>query len=193
MRTGLLGGTFDPPHTGHLILAEHARVELELDNVLFVPNSISPFKTERHISNADIRAEMVQLAVSDNTRFSTEPFEISQQGVSYTVDTLRYLTTKHPADEFILLMGADTFADFPHWKNPDEVVSLATIAVGVRPGSTHDFSQHQYKNDAIFLHTPLIDISSSNIRWRVREGKSIQYLVPWAVKTFIESTGLYKD
>ncbi len=192
MRTGLLGGTFDPPHTGHLILAEHARVELKLDNVIFVPNSISPFKTTRYISNADIRAEMVQLAVSDNPCFSTELFEISQQGISYTVDTLRYLTAKHPADTFILLMGADTFTDFPHWKNPDEVVSLAQIAVGVRPGSAHDFSSHKYRNDAIFLHTPLIDISSSNIRQRVREGKSIQYLVPWAVKIFIESAGLYR-
>ncbi|NOY05921.1 MAG: nicotinate-nucleotide adenylyltransferase [Chlorobi bacterium] len=193
MRTGLLGGTFDPPHTGHLILAEHARVELELDRVLFVPNSISPFKTTRHISDADIRAEMVQLAVSDNPHFSTELFEISRQGVSYTVDTLRHLTAKHPADEFILLMGADTFTDFPHWKDPDVVVSLAQLAVGVRPGSTHDFSSHQYKNNAIFLHTPLIDISSSSIRRRVREGKSIQYLVPWAVKIFIESTGLYRE
>ncbi len=192
MRTGLLGGTFDPPHTGHLILAEHARVELELDSVLFVPNSISPFKTTRRISSADIRAEMVQLAVSDNPRFGTELFEVSQQGISYTIDTLRYLTAKHPTDEFILLMGADTFADFPHWKEPDEVVSRAQVAVGVRPGCTHDFSSHKYKNDAIFLHTPLIDISSSNIRHRVRQGKSIQYLVPWAVKIFVESTGLYK-
>lgn len=192
MRIGIFGGTFNPPHIGHLILAEQARQELALDRVLFVPAFISPFKRADTMLDANLRLEMVELAISDHDRFSSEPFEIQQSSVSYTIDSVKHLKSRHIGDAFTLLMGADTFSEFHKWKNPDELCSLVSIGVAMRPGHTLTPDVHAFGSIAQPFVMPLIDVSSHDIRERVRAGKSIHYLVPWTVKTFIESQRLYR-
>lgn len=193
MNIGVYGGTFNPPHLGHLILAQSAIDALGLDRVLLVPAFRSPFKLQSECLSAEIRSEMVELAVSGNQRLRGEYYEALRGGVSFTVDTLRHLRATYPGDELFLLMGADTFNEFHLWKEPEAIVDLAAIAVAQRQGSEIDLSSHPYGKAARIFSMPLVDISSTDIRRRVREGQSIQYLVPWTVQVFIESQGLYRE
>ena len=208
MNIGIYGGTFNPPHLGHLLLAQSAIDALALDRVLMVPAFRSPFKLMSESLPAETRAEMVALAVSGNDRLACEYYEVRRGGVSFTVDTVRHLRTVHPQDHFFLLMGADTFNEFPLWKEPEAIAGLATIAVAQRPGVELDpasvtsapaTSAPATGSSAISapafrrFDMPLVDISSTDIRRRVREGRSIQYLVPWTVQVFIESHGLYRE
>lgn len=193
MNIGVLGGTFDPPHIGHLILAESARIELSLQTIFFLPNYVSPFKEEMHSLEADVRAELVSLAITGNKNFCVEFSEVKKHEVSYTVDTLRSLKVKYPDEHLFLLMGADAFNEFHLWKEPDEIVKLSTLAIALRPGNKIDLTSHPFGEFATLFSIPQIDVSSTDIRQRIREGKSIQYLVPWTVQTFIESKRLYRD
>jgi nicotinate-nucleotide adenylyltransferase len=192
MKIGVFGGTFDPPHTGHMILAECAMSDLALDSIVFVPAYRSPFKTGQQSLPADIRTEMLALAISENPRFHVETFEISNSHVSYSVDTLRYLSSRHPDDELYLIMGADTFNDFNHWRDPDEIAHLATLCVGCRYGTELDLDGSPYKDQVKLFSMPGIQISSTDIRRRVACGLSIRYLVPWAVNVFIDTNKLYR-
>jgi len=191
MRTGLLGGTFNPPHLGHLLLAESALHELALDRVLFLPAWQSPFKQSDSNADAAIRCEMVSLAISDNTHFALDTREADRGGVSYTIETMRLLRSAHPSDELFLLLGADAFNEFPQWKMPDEIAREVTLAVACRSGISPDLASHPYASQAQLFAMPSVEISSSDIRRRVAKGESIRYLVPWTVRTFIEATGLY--
>lgn len=193
MNIGIYGGTFNPPHLGHLLLAQSAIDAFALDRVLMMPAFRSPFKLMSESLPAEMRAEMVALAVSGNARLACEYYEVLRGGVSFTVDTLRHLHARQPADSLFLLMGADTFSEFPLWKDPDRIAELATIAVAQRPGS--DLERASATGAPAFrrFDMPLLDISSTDIRRRVREGRSIQYLVPWTVQVFIESHGLYRE
>lgn len=193
MNIGVYGGTFNPPHIGHLILAESAIDGLGLDRVLLVPAAQSPFKEADESPPAEVRAEMVELAVSGNRRLAGEYAEALRGGVSYTVDTLRMLRERHPGDTLFLLMGADTFNEFPLWRDPDAITALATIGVAERPGHPLDLSAHPYGKAARSFSMPLIDVSSTDIRARVRAGLSVRYLVPWTVEVFISSQGLYRE
>ncbi|MBR9977623.1 MAG: nicotinate-nucleotide adenylyltransferase [Bacteroidetes bacterium] len=193
MNIGVYGGTFNPPHLGHLILAQSAIDALDLDRVLLVPAYQSPFKSPSESIAAELRAEMVELAVSDNEQLAGEYFEIRRKNVSFTVDTLRHLHDSHPDDTLFLLMGADTFAEFPLWKDPDIIADLAVPAVTQRPGYPVDFPGHPFEKAARSFSMPLIEISSTEIRKRIRQGRSINYLVPWAVRIFIDSQGLYRE
>lgn len=192
MRIGVFGGTFDPPHLGHLILAEHAAAELTLDRILFTPANISPFKREAPSQPVELRCELVELAIVGNGSFSCEYAEAQRGSVSYTVDTVRDVAARHPGAQMFVLMGADSFADFPRWKEPAEIVRLAKIGVALRPGIRLDLAKHPFGEYAQVFPMPLLDISSSDIRRRVREGKSVRYILPWTVQTFIEANGLYK-
>ncbi|PLX31808.1 MAG: nicotinate (nicotinamide) nucleotide adenylyltransferase [Ignavibacteria bacterium] len=193
MNIGIYGGTFNPPHLGHLILAQSAIDALDLDHVLLVPAFQSPFKRLSESLSAELRAEMVELAVSDNPRIRGEYHEVLRKEVSYTIDTLRHIRESHPDDTLFLLMGADTFNEFHLWNDPAEIVSLATLAVADRPGNALDLSAHPYGKAARRFSMPLIDISSTDIRRRIRENQSINYLVPWAVSVFIHSQGFYRE
>ncbi len=193
MNVGVLGGTFNPPHNGHLLLAESARVELGLDLVLFVPAWRSPFKDGGGVPDAETRCEMVALAVSDNPFFACDHFEALRPTVSYTVDTLRHLRATRPDDTLHLLLGADAFAEFHLWRDPDEIVHLATLAVARRGAAEAPLHTSPYGTHARSFRMPAVDFSSTDIRARAREGKSVRYLVPWTVATFIEATGLYRD
>jgi nicotinate-nucleotide adenylyltransferase len=193
MNIGVYGGSFNPPHLGHLILAQSAAEQLQLDTVLFVPTYASPFKLHEDSIDAQLRCEMVELALSDNKLFRGEYWEAMRQETSWSIDTIRYLSRCHPGERLHLLMGADTFRDFHLWKEPEEISGLTEICVAERPGYSISDAEHAFCERAIPFSMPLVEISSTDIRRRVAEGTSIRYLVPWTVEVLIGARGLYRQ
>lgn len=190
-RCGLFGGTFDPVHTGHLLLAERAREDLDLDTVLFVPANVSPHKFDgREISSGDIRLEMLQLAVSGNPHFLLSRIELDRPGLSYTRDTLESLVGEYPDTDFVLLMGSDNARDFRSWREPARILELASIAVWERPGE-YFWPEIYPDHIARKIPAPLMELSSTEIRNRTAQGRSIRYMTPDVVVKFIQSHGLY--
>jgi nicotinate-nucleotide adenylyltransferase len=191
VRLGLFGGTFDPPHTGHLIVAQDAALALGLDRVLFVPASLPPHKQHRTITPAAFRMRMLTLALGDDARFSLDAVELERPGPSYTVDTLRELRRRVLGGDWTLLLGADQYAEFATWREPEEVLRLATVAVLERGDGS---PSPAVPTRAEVVHVPVtrIDISSTAIRERVAAGVSIRYLVPAQVEAFIAESGLYR-
>jgi len=188
--TGLLGGSFDPIHHGHLIAAGRALEALALDRVLFVPCVRQPLKAEGPVAPAADRAAMVALAVAAEPRFVLDTIELDRpgDGPSYTVDTLRALGARWPGERLVLLLGADAAATLPRWRAADEIVRLAELAVLTRPGAGEPaprLARH-------VVATPAIEISASEIRARCLAGKSIRYLVPDAVADYIATRGVYR-
>jgi nicotinate-nucleotide adenylyltransferase len=184
MHTGILGGSFDPVHHGHLILARAALEELGLDRILFIPAHRSPHKTDTKPATAQDRFAMVQLAIQDEPGFAASDLELQLPPPSYTVETLRELRAQHPGDQFTLLIGADNVAKFDTWREPDEIRRLANLAVLDRAG-------HDTPHDGPVIRR-LVDISSTEIRARVAAGRSIRYLTPAAVCDYIAREGLYR-
>ncbi len=184
MRTGIFGGSFDPIHHGHLILARAAREELGLDRILFIPANVSPHKTETKPATAQDRLAMVQAAIEGEDGFMASDLELKRPAPSFTVDTLRELEKLHPQDELVLLIGADNVAKFDTWREPDEIRRLAQIAVLDRAG---DAPAHGWP-----VIRRLVDISSTDIRARVAGGRSIRYLTPDSVCDYIAGHGLYR-
>ena len=190
-RCGLFGGTFDPVHTGHLLLAERAREDLDLDTVLFVPANVSPHKFDgREISSGDIRLEMLQLAVSGNPHFLLSRIELDRPGLSYTRDTLESLVGEYPDTDFVLLVGSDNARDFRSWREPARILELASIAVWERPGE-YFWPEIYPDHIARKIPAPLMELSSTEIRNRTAQGRSIRYMTPDVVVKFIQSHGLY--
>jgi nicotinate-nucleotide adenylyltransferase len=200
MRLGLLGGTFDPVHYGHLLMAETAREQCRLDQVLFIPAAVPPHKQSWQVSDAAQRIEMLELAVGGNDQFAVSRIEIDRGGVSFSVDTLSELHQQQPERELFLILGADSLVDLPSWREPARIAELATIAVCGRPGFEPDLaalSGHLPAEsiEAIRKHRvemPLIGVSSREMRRRVAVGLSIRYQTPRAVEKYIESQGLYR-
>lgn len=202
MRIGIFGGTFDPVHLGHLILAEQCREQAALDQVWFVPAARPPHKLDRPLTRFDQRAEMLALAIAGQPAFRVSDVEKERPGPSYTADTLEALCRQHPGDEFFLLIGSDTVADLPTWHEPWRIVGHAGLVVAARPG--HAVLSPAEVRSALRLaadealryqavQTPLIDIASRDLRCRVAEGRSIRYLVPRAVECYIQDKGLYRS
>lgn len=190
LRLGIFGGTFDPIHLGHLILAEIARCLVRLDQVLFVPARIPPHKGVTP-SDPEHRIHMTRLATEGNPHFVVSDLELRREGPSYTVDTLRSFRKQNPDAEHFLLMGADSARDLETWKDHEVLLEESTVVVLARPGiGKKDFSDRVAAN-ATVLSTPLLEISSSEIRRLVRDGGPMRYLVPEAVETYIRSEGLY--
>jgi nicotinate-nucleotide adenylyltransferase len=196
LRIGILGGAFNPPHTGHLVCAQEAFVQLELDRVLFVPVGHAPHRELAGDPGAEARLEMVELAIADDERFEASRVELDREGPSYTSDTLRGFAEAAPDDERFLILGGDQAATLATWHEPDQVLSLATVAVversnwsrnaiGIKVGRLKGMERVRY------LDMPLMQISSSSIRRRVAEGRPVRYLVPDKVASYIESNGLY--
>jgi nicotinate-nucleotide adenylyltransferase len=194
VKLGLFGGTFDPPHTGHLIVAQDAALALRLDRVLFVPAAVPPHKQHGNVSPASARRRMLELA--DDPVFALEPLELERGGPSYTVDTLRQLHRRAAAD-YTLLLGADQYAEFDSWRDPSEIRTLARIAVldragaGAHHGSGLEQAPASGRRGVVHVGVTRIDISSTEIRARIASGQPIRYLVPAAVEKFIYETGLY--
>lgn len=188
---GIFGGTFDPVHIGHLILAERAREELQLGAVVFVPAHLPPHKAIGRLGASAVnRREMLDLAVASNTRFIVSDHEIERGGISYTVDTLRYFTNLLPRAEITLLLGGDNARDFSKWHEPEEIARLARVAVWDRP----EFRLPEELLPGVGFErigSPLFDISSTEIRERVASGRSIRYMTPDTVIEYINKYGLY--
>ena len=197
MNIGILGGTFDPIHIGHRILAEEARVQVKLDEVLFVPTGQPWLKAERSITQAFHRVEMVRRAIADNSCFKLCTLEIECHGPSYTVDTLVALREQLGAEaSFFFILGRDSLAGLPFWKEPNKLIQMCRLVVMPRLGPSLDLDSLEeaipgIKNNIIQLDMSVIEISSSGIRQRVAHGLSIRYLVPDEVEKYIVEQKLY--
>lgn len=192
-----MGGAFDPIHNAHLLDAEEARVALGLNEVVFVPNGQTPF-AKHDLAPADVRVEMTRLAIADNPWFSLSTMEIERGGVSYTVDTVAEFRRQRPdIDELYFITGADAIASIGLWKCYEQLATLCEFVAVTRPG--FDLAQVEaglpaaVRGRVTFLPAPGIDISSTAIRDRVRDGRSIRYLTPPAVVDYIERHGLYRS
>ena len=196
MRLGILGGAFNPPHTGHLVCAQEAVVQLELDKVLFMPVGQAPHRDLEGDPGAEERLEMVERATADDERFEVSRLEVDREGPSYTSDTLRALRESRPDDELFLILGGDQAASLPAWHEPEEVLALATVAVVERVSWSRNaigirVSRLKGERQIRYLDMPLIQISSSVIRRRVAGGQPIRYLVPDGVAAYVREHGLY--
>jgi nicotinate-nucleotide adenylyltransferase len=201
MRVGIFGGTFDPVHIGHLILAEQAREQAELDSVWFVPAPRPPHKEETVLTRFEQRVEMLQLAIAGNPAFQIDELEKERTGPSYTADTLEQLKSRHLGDELVLMVGSDTLVELHNWHNPQRVVELAALAVMARPGHAVASAEKLRQDlklpaDAplrfLTIETFLFDVSSHDLRRRIAAGRSIRYLVPRAVECYIHEKRLYR-
>lgn len=192
MRTGILGGTFDPVHVGHLLIAEHAREQLSLDEVLFVPAGEPWRKSDRLITTAEHRLAMLKLAIQGNDAFGISDIELRRPGPTYTADTLESLAGERLDDAFWFIMGADALADMPNWRDPERIVRHARLAVAPRPSEGTIESPAIGADRVDRFACPTIDVSSTTIRAYVGAGRSIRYLVPDAVATYITVQGLYR-
>ena len=198
-RIGILGGTFDPPHIGHLWLATLAADSLDLGHVLLMPAARPPHKGRAAISNAADRVTMTRLAISGDARLDLSLVEMERPGPSYTVDSLEELRSDlGPRVGLVLIMAADSFAQIESWREPDRLLELAEWAVGPRPGSPmpeRGALRERFGAKAARIHLlegPSLDLSSSEIRLRVAAGRPIRYLVPRAVEELIDARGLYR-
>jgi nicotinate-nucleotide adenylyltransferase len=194
-RLGIMGGTFDPIHYGHLVTAEEALVQSALDGVVFVPTGQPWMKEGRDVSPAEDRYLMTVIATASNPRFSVSRVEVDRAGPTYTVDTLRALAEANPDAELYFITGADAMFEIFEWKNTDEVLALAHFIAATRPG--YDLRRFEaaaatkHPNVTV-MNIPALAISSTDIRERVRNGHPIRYLVPEGVKSYIEKAGLYR-
>jgi nicotinate-nucleotide adenylyltransferase len=184
---GLFGGSFDPIHHGHLIVAQAVVETLGLEELRFIPAREQPFKRGQHLAPPELRARMVALAIAGEPRFRLERAELDREGPSYTVDTLRELRRRQPGAEFGLLIGADAAKDFPTWREAAEVARLARLIVFARPG----IDPPALPPGGQLVRVPAVDISATAVRERVRRGQSIRYWVPDPVAESIAVTGLY--
>jgi nicotinate-nucleotide adenylyltransferase len=199
VRLGVLGGTFDPPHVGHLILAEEARSRLDLAKVLFVPAGDPWRKTDRQVTPAEHRLAMVRLMLASDPAFEVSTVEVERAGPSYTVDTLEALHEQHgPGLELYFILGEDALRDLPRWKEPARIVSLARLAVAHRPAA-EGWSDADLEavvpglsERVVPLFMSTVDISSTTLRERARAGLSLRHLVPLGVEEYIRRHGLYR-
>jgi nicotinate-nucleotide adenylyltransferase len=201
-RLGILGGTFDPPHFAHLILAQHAYEELSLNKVLFVPAGEPPHKNHTR-TPVNQRLIMLELALDEDPRFELSRVEIERPGPHYTIDTVRIIQRKNPDSELFFIMGGDVYRDLPNWDRPQEMFETCKLAVAVmrRPGfgnpdlrlDMHENVIPQLEENAMLLTSPLVEFSSTDIVDRLTAGRSIRYMVPDSVLEYIAQLGLYKD
>ena len=189
MRLGVYGGSFDPPHVGHLLVASDAADALELDCVLWVPTAVQPLKTDADAAPPDARLAMVAAAVEGDARFGVSAIEIERGGLSYTVETLATFAGEHPDAELFLLIGMDSVATFSRWREPDRIMELARVAVLQR---ATDAVAPPVPEGMRVVTARRVDVSSTEVRERVRAGKPIRGFVPEAVAREIERAGLYR-
>lgn len=201
MRVGVFGGTFDPVHQGHLILAEQCREQGRLDRVLFIPAWKPPHKQGQEITPFPHRVEMLALAVAGNAAFQIDELEKDRAGPSFTADTLDELHRRKRDDELYLILGADCLPDLPYWHDPARIVARAGLLVAARPGWEMWPEERLRMALALaadvplrvqFVQVPLIDTASRDLRRRLAEGRSIRYLVPRAVECYIGTHRLYR-
>ena len=201
MKIGIMGGTFNPIHNGHLIIAEQARQEYQLDFVLFIPAGVPPHKRQDSILDSSLRCEMIQLAIQSNPHFQLDTREVDSHEISYTYLTLGSLSEQYPDAKLYFIMGEDSIYAVSSWRRPQDIFTLATILVATRNDSSNISRMEsqickitkQYSCSLELIHSPSVMISSSDIRSRVANNQSIRYLVPDSVAQYINDHDLYKN
>jgi nicotinate-nucleotide adenylyltransferase len=186
-KIGILGGTFDPPHNGHLLIAYEVLHALSLDEIWFMPARVPPHKQGDHISSSEHRLHMVKLAISGHEKFKVQPIELEREGSSYSYDTIMLLKKKHNKDELYFIIGGDMIEYLPKWYKIDELIQIITF-VGV--GRTGFSTKSKYP--IIHVETPLFEVSSSFIRDRLKAGGNTELLLPPTVKKYIEENDIYE-
>ncbi len=198
-KVGIMGGTFNPIHFGHLLLAETAYQQFDLDEVLIMPTKNTYYKKMNNLVQAEDRVNMVKLAIEDNPHFVLSREELNRDGTTYTVDTLTRLTAQEPDSRFYFIMGADSLYHLESWREPQKILSMAVILVAGREGSgigaslrsQKEYLENKFDADIRMLRSPVMEISSNDLRRRVREGRSIRYLLPKPVAEYIYENKLY--
>lgn len=196
-RIGIMGGTFNPIHSGHLIIAQSALECLHLDKVLFMPSGNPPHK--QNVTDSCVRAEMVKLAIEGNDKFEYSDFELKREGIIYTSDTLRLLKQQKPDTEFFFIIGADSLVDFPKWHEPDKIAKLCTLTLADRDLSRETLERLVLNVEAKFdakiayIDSPYVAISSTMIRERRHSGRAVTYLVPEKVEQYMLEHKLYEE
>jgi nicotinate-nucleotide adenylyltransferase len=194
-RIGVFGGAFNPVHVAHLIIAEDVRQQMHLDKILFIPYAKPPHKDHDGLVDAELRLKMVELAIEDNPYFEASDIEIKRgkNSVTFTVDTLLELREVYKSEQvkFYLIIGIDNLIELHTWKDPGKLFLLAEVVVLNRPGYLIQNVQNDYNRQVVFAPAPNLDISATDIRHKIRENKSIKYLVPKQVEEFIKSKKLY--
>ena len=198
-KIGIIGGTFDPVHYGHLILAEQARVEAALDQVIFIPAMVQPFKLNSQIADGDHRFAMLEKAIAGNPYFSVSRIELDSPEISYTIKTLRHLREEYgPKAELYFIIGTDAFLSLEKWYAAEEILRGYSFVIGTRPGYKEkelrlllERIRKSYGTEALEINNSEVEISSTDIKNRIRGGKSIKYLLPEAVEAYIYLHNLY--
>ncbi|OGT28414.1 MAG: nicotinate (nicotinamide) nucleotide adenylyltransferase [Gammaproteobacteria bacterium RBG_16_66_13] len=197
--TGVLGGTFDPPHLGHRILADEARFQLDLDRVLWVVTAQPPHKPDVRLSPADVRAEMVVAAVGGDPHFEVSRADLDRPGPHFSVDTLAWLSSRYPGSRWAFLMGADSLRDLPGWHHPEELLrACEVLGVMSRPDIDVHLEDLEARLPGLqaklrWISAPLVDLASQEIRRRAQEGRPYRYWVPEAVADIIDRHRLYRE
>jgi nicotinate-nucleotide adenylyltransferase len=191
-RIGILGGTFDPMHLGHLVMAEQVREKLRLDRIIFVPSANPPHKTRRKLSSVRDRWEMTRLGIEGNSKFLVSDLELKRRGLSYTIDTLKQLKKLYPGQEIYFLTGSDVLDEIQTWKEPEQIYKQAKVVIAIRPGFDRFDTENWFAKKSIIVPITGIDVSSSQVRAKARKGESIRYLVPAKVEEYINRKKLYR-
>lgn len=199
-KIGIMGGTFNPIHNGHLLIAENARAQLMLDEVHFLPAGAPPHKRDEHIESGKHRLNMVELAIADNPGFLADDRELREARMSYSCMTLQKLHEESPEDTLFFIMGGDSLRDFKTWYRPDAICKYAVLAAAVREDCDREHLlgyarelKELFDADVRLIAMPSLSVSSSGLRERVREKKTIRYQVPEAVRLYIEKHQLYME
>jgi nicotinate-nucleotide adenylyltransferase len=196
-RLGIFGGTFDPPHIGHLILAEYAREALGAAQILFVPAADPPHKEGTRTDIAH-RLAMLERSIADNPTFAVSRVDVERPGPHYTIDTIRIVQTQYPGSELYFMIGADSLRDLTTWHQPEGLIRLCKLAVLPRPGvqvtaDMHEASLPGLAEQVVMLDTPMVDVSSTGVAARLRAGKTVRYLLPQPALDYVRANGLYRD
>lgn len=198
-RIGILGGTFNPIHAGHLMLAEWAKSELGLDEIWLIPNRVSRMKADQELAPAKDRMQMTELAAKGNVQFKCLDLEIKREGYTYSYETLEELSAAHPEDVLYFISGADCLYSLDNWKSPERILRCCKLVVAVRADASleemevkKDELTRLYGGEIILLPFVRLSISSTVIRERIRQGMSVRYMVPDNVLAYIEEKGLYR-
>jgi nicotinate-nucleotide adenylyltransferase len=199
LRVGILGGSFDPPHIGHLILAEEARDQLGLDKVLFAPAGQQPLKQGQRVTAVEDRVRMTELAIAENASFELSRGDVDRPGPHYTVDLIAIIAAQlPPSAEIYFLMGFDSLRDLPKWREPEKLIRIARLVALTRPDAQVDWAVLESALPGVrervrLLDMPELEIASRDLRERVRTGRSIRYMVTDAVRAYIAEKGLYSE
>ena len=198
-KIGIMGGTFDPVHIGHIIIAEESRVNFDLDKIIFVPTGEPPHKNLKNVTSAKDRYEMTLLSIMHNPYFYISDIEIKREGLTYTIDTIRYFKKRYPKSEIFFIIGADSLINIDKWKNSEELLRESKFIVAKRVGIEYSLLEERineindkYSKIVFSVTTPYIDISSTDIRKRVKNGENIKYYLPLDVEAYIKKNRLYR-